>query len=155
MIDAIYAQTNGFLFVVFVISGDEFFGRPRSFCCLGQCALEDRGCHPRAHLVLVTRQSEQGCAGPEDIGGRRMCVAFGCVQEEVTDSGAGDMLRLLRHVGEDDSISDLWAGPHERCLLEIGLAQVWKSQKPQDGFGQALQNSKPGSEGRRLDLYLG
>ena len=81
-----------------------------------------------------------------------MCVAFRRVQEEVADPCTRNVLRLLSYVGEDDSISDLWAGPHERCLLEVGLAQIWEPQEPQDGFWQTLQDTKPGSEGGGLDL---
>lgn len=56
-----------------------------------------------------------------------MGVAFWCVQEEVAYPSARDMLMLLRNVGKDNSVGYFRACPRERCLLEIGLAQVWEA----------------------------
>lgn len=127
----------------------------RSLCAFWgfrQRAFEDRGRHAGAHFVIVAREGEQWCAGPEDVGGGGVRVALGRVEEEVADAGAGNVLVLLGYVGEEDAVRHCWPGPHPRCLFEIGFSEVGKAKQPQDCLRQALEDAQPGAKGGWFDL---
>ena len=81
-----------------------------------------------------------------------MGVAFGGVQEEVANSGAGDMLVFRGYVGEDDAGCHFGADPAEGGFAEVFFAKIWESEEPEDGFGDAGQDTEPGSEGCWFDL---
>jgi hypothetical protein len=51
-------------------------------------------------------------------------VTFRGIKEEIADSGAGDMLVLLRYVGEDDAGCYFRTGPQPSRLLEIRLPEI-------------------------------
>lgn len=83
-----------------------------------------------------------------------MGVTLGCVEEEVAYTGAGYVLLLWRYIGEEDSVSDFWAGPGVRNLLQVGLAEVGEAEEPEDGFGEAGEDAQPGAEGGGFDLFF-
>ena len=81
-----------------------------------------------------------------------MGIAFGRVQEEITNSGAGDMLVFRGYVGEDDAGCHFGANPAEGGFAEVFFAEVWEPEEPEDGFGDAGEDAKPGSESCWFDL---
>lgn len=66
-----------------------------------------------------------------------MGIAFGGVQEEIANSGAGDMLVFRGYVCEDDAGCHFSANPAESGFAEVLFAEVWESEEPEDGFGDA------------------
>ena len=81
-----------------------------------------------------------------------MGVAFGGVQEEVTNSGAGNMLVLRGYVCEDDAGCYFGANPAEGGFAEIFFAEVGEAEEPEDGFGDTGEDAEPGPEGCWFDL---
>ena len=81
-----------------------------------------------------------------------MGVTFGSVQEEVANSGAGDMLVFRGYVGEDDAGCDFGADPAEGGFAEVFFTEIWEAEEPKDGFGDAGEYAEPGSEGCWFDL---
>lgn len=108
-----------------------------------QRALEDRGGHARAHLVLVPRQREQRSAGPQHVGGRCVRVALGRVKEEVAYAGSRDVLMLGRDVGEKNARGNVFTSPQARCRFKVRLSQIGEAKKPEDGFRKAGEDAEP------------
>lgn len=63
-----------------------------------------------------------------------MCVALGCVEEEVAHAGTGDVLLLGSHVGKDDAAGDFLTCPELCRAAEVVFAELGEPQKPQDSF---------------------
>ena len=70
-----------------------------------------------------------------------MGVALGSVEEEVAHTGTRDVFVLGRDVGEDDAGCDLGASPEKGGFAEVGLAEVWEAEEPQDGFWDAGEDA--------------
>ena len=81
-----------------------------------------------------------------------MGVALRRVEEKIADAGTGDVLRLRRDVGEDDTRGHFRTYPPQCRLLEVAFAQVRETEEPEDGFGKARKDAEPGPEGRGLNL---
>ena len=81
-----------------------------------------------------------------------MRVALWCVEEEVADACAGDVLVFLGDVGKDYATCYFYAGPEEGRLLEVCFAEVGEAEQPEDGVGNLFEDAQPGAEGCGLDL---
>lgn len=70
-----------------------------------------------------------------------MCIAFRRIKEKIADTRARNMLMLLCNVGEHDATGDFGAGPHESRVLKVRLAEIRKSQQPENGIGYLLKDT--------------
>lgn len=59
---------------------------------------------------------------------------------------------LWGHVSEDDAGGDLGTSPEQSSLAEVGFTKIWKAEQPEDGFGEAREDTEPGAEGSGFDL---
>jgi len=81
-------------------------------------------------------------------------VAFRCVEEQIADAGASNMLVFLRNIGELDAPCDFGSSPHVRRLSEVRLSQVGEAEQPENGVWQSSEDAQPATERCRLDLRL-
>ena len=141
------------LLLILVLARDDQLARGAApLVALGQRALEDARGHAAAHLVAVPRQRQQRGAAPQHVGGRRVRVALGRVEEEVAHARPRNVLVLRCHVREEHARGHVRPRPQLRRLLQVGLAQVREAQQPEDGLWEFGEDAEPGAEGCRFDL---
>ncbi len=58
------------------------------------------------------------------------------------------------HVCEKDPRCDFSSCPAYCCLLEVAFAKLREAQKPEHGFGDAREYSKPATERSRFNLEV-
>jgi hypothetical protein len=138
---ALQAEPDRFLLVVLVVRRDQILRSLHALRVFRQRALEYRRSHAAAHLVLVPREGEDGCPGPEDVGGGCVRVAFGGIEEEIADARAGDVLVFLRDVGENDAVRNVCACPHVCRLFEVCFTEIREAEEPEDGAGDAFEDA--------------
>lgn len=67
-------------------------------------------------------KGEEGRTAPKDVCGGRVGVAFGGVEEEITDASAGDVLVLCGNVCEDYAGGDFFSCPEFGESEKVGFA---------------------------------
>jgi len=141
------------LLLVLILARDHQVARgAAALVALRQRALEDARGHAAAHLVGVPRQRQQRGAAPQDVGGRRVGVALGRVEEEVAHPRPRNVLVLRCHVREEHARRHVRPRPELRRLLQVRFAQVREAQQPEDGLWEFGEDAEPGAEGCRFDL---
>jgi len=104
--------------------------------------------HAARHLPPHERQ--HGEARPQRVAPRRVRVAYGRVQKEVSQPPPPDVLVLGRHVRE---VQPPRRHPPALGLgTDVGLARGGEAQKPEHTAGHALQHAHPGVEDGGVDL---
>ena len=78
--------------VLLIIYGNEFCGGFSTFFASWQCSFQNRGCHARAHLVLISRQCQERGAGPQNIGSCCVSIALRGIKKEIANSCSRDVL---------------------------------------------------------------
>jgi hypothetical protein len=63
-----------------------------------------------------------------------MSIAFGSVEEEVTDTRSGNVCVLRSDIGKDDPGCSSLTGPGHCCLAKILLAEIGKPKQPEHGI---------------------
>jgi hypothetical protein len=117
------------LLLVLILARDHQVARgAAALIALRQRALEDARRHAAAHLVAVARQRQQRGAAPQHVGGGRVRVALGRVEEEVAHPRPRNVLVLRRHVREEHARRHVRPRPELRRLLQVRFAQVREAQ---------------------------
>ena len=83
-----------------------------------------------------------------------MGIAFGRVEEEVTDASASDVLVLGRYVGEAQPFGNRFRRPGFCRRTQIALAKVRETQEPENSFGYSLQDPEPSAKSRGFNLEV-
>ena len=81
-----------------------------------------------------------------------MCITFGCVKEQITDTGTTDVQMFGSDVSEDNTGGHFATCPEFGSALEMNFTQVRETQEPQNAVWNRSKNTKPGAEGGRFNL---